>query len=117
MGFIAGGWHPEDAATATRADITMVARFLTGHFHIGDWSPAWDLETLQDCPFYGEEYFREHLVWDCPILDSVRDTTVGSIGADRRGGLTLLARSGSALLGRFLRTIGDLLPDKDCNSN
>ena len=46
LGFVAGGWHPVDAAEATRVDITIVARFLTGHFHIGDWSPAWDRDVL-----------------------------------------------------------------------
>ena len=112
LGFITGGWHPEDAAVATRADITIVARFLTGHFHIGDWSPAWDQDVLQNCPFCGEEYFREHLVWDCPMLESVRETTVESM-RDRGEGLRGLARSSCALLGRFLRIIGELLPGDD----
>ena len=111
LGFVTKGWHPEDAAAATRADITMVARFLTGHFHIGDWSPAWDLDVLQDCPFCGEDYSRKHLVWECPILEPVRDMTLGSIGANRvEEGLTLLARSGCALLGKFLRMVSTLIP-------
>ena len=108
--FVAGGWRPEDAAVATRADITMVARFLTGHFHLGDWSPAWDSDVIQECPFCGEEYSRDHLVHECIFLESVRETTMKSVGASRGRDLRWLARSGCAHLGRFLRTISALIP-------
>ena len=110
LGFVAGGWRPEDAAVATRADITMVARFLTGHFHLGDWSPAWDSDVIQECPFCGEEYSRDHLVHECIFLESVRETTMKSVGASRGRDLRWLARSGCAHLGRFLRTISALIP-------
>ena len=109
LGFVAEGWIPEDADAVTRADITLVACFLTGHFHLDDWSPPWDPDLHTECPLCGEDYSRSHLVWHCQTLDPVREVILGLMGERRKGNLHWLAPIWSALLGRFLRSATTLL--------
>ena len=97
-----GGWYPEDADVARRQDITIVARFLTGHYHLGPWAPTRDPDEYELCPLCGETYSREHLIFDCEALDHVRCDILGSVLGRSPGGLTWLARSACAPLGRFL---------------
>ena len=109
LGFIAEGWMPTDVDVAIRADITLVARFLTGHFHLDDWSPPWDLDLHTECPLCGEDFSRSHLVWYCQTLDPVREEILGSIGERKSGDLCWLVQTQSARLGRFLRSAAALI--------
>ena len=97
-----GGWHPDDADVARRQDLTMVARFLTGHYHLGLWAPIRDPDELELCPLCGDIYSREHLIFDCESLVHVRRDILGSVLGRSYGGLAWLARSACAPLGRFL---------------
>lgn len=102
-----GGWHPEDAGAAQRQDITLVARFLTGHYHLGPWSPSRDPDELDLCPLCGAVYSQHHVIFECSALDSVRQHTLGLVLGRRGGGLTGLAQSACAPLGRFLHVVRD----------
>ena len=81
-----GEWHPDDAALARRQDLTLVARFMTGHYHLGPWAPTHDPDELELCPLCGAPFFREHLIFECTFLDPVRQTTLGQVlGRGGRG--------------------------------
>jgi hypothetical protein len=102
-----GGWHPDDADVARRQDLTIVARFLTGHYHLGPWAPTRDPDEFELCPLCGDIYSREHLIFDCESLDHVRRDTLGSVLGRSSRGLAWLARSACAPLGRFLLSARD----------
>ena len=92
-----GGWYPEDADVARRQDISIVACFLTGNYHLGPWAPARDPDEFEFCPLCGEAYSREHLIFDCKTLDHVRCDVLGSILGRSSGSLAWLTRSACAL--------------------
>ena len=97
-----GGWHPDDADVARQQDLTMVARFLTGHYHLGPWAPIRDPNEFELCPLCGDIYSREHLIFECESLDPVRRDILGPVLGRSTRGLAWLARSACAPLGRFL---------------
>ena len=88
---------------ARREDWTRVARFLTRHYHLGNWSPSRDKDIDERCPLCLESFSREHLIWDCEKLDMVRSATLGQFSDRERWNLARLSWVGSAPLGRFLR--------------
>ena len=104
-----GGWHPDDAATVRRQDFTLVARFMTGHYHLGPWAPTRDPEELELCPLCGASYSQEHLIFECTFLDPVRQATLGQVLG--RGGrrLAWLIQSACGPLGHFLRVARDVV--------
>ena len=104
---VGGGWHPDDADVARRQDLTLVARFMTGHYHLGPWAPTRDPDELELCPLCGEIYSREHLILECLFLDPVRRDILGPVLGSREVGLAWLTRSACAPLGRFLRVARD----------
>ena len=103
MGRVGGGWLPRDALVVRREDWTKVARFLMGHYHLGDWSPSRDSEVDERCPLCLEAFSREHLIWDCERLEAVRRATLGRFSDRERWNLARLIWVGSGPLGRFLR--------------
>ena len=108
MGRVGGGWLPRDALVARREDWTRVARFLTGHYHLGNWSPSRDKDIDERCPLCLEAFSREHLIWDCQTLDMVRIATLGQFLDRERWNLARLIWVGSAPLGRFLRGVHEV---------
>ena len=102
-----GGWLPDDADVARRRDLTIVARFLTGHYHLGDWTPTRDPDEYELCPLCGDLYSREHLIFECEPLDHVRRDILGPALGRCSGGLAGLARLACAPMGRFLLIVRD----------
>ena len=102
-------WLPDDADVVRRADLTLVAHFMTGHYHFGDWSPAWDPEEYEICPLCGGEYSRAHIVWECERVAEERRAHLGQILDHKGGDLSWLVRFGCLPLGRFLRVVRDLV--------
>ena len=94
------GWRPDDADRCSRSELTLVARFLTGHCHLGDFALPWDLDELVACPWCGHDFSREHLLWECTSLSSVR-AEVLQVGT-HVGDLEWVAWHRAFSLGRFL---------------
>ena len=92
---------------ARRRDLTIVAHFLTGHYHLGDWTPTRDPDEYELCPLCGDLYSREHLIFECEPLDHVRRDILGSVLGRCSGGLAGLARLACAPMGRFLLIVRD----------
>lgn len=53
------GWSPGDAEVASRVNITMV---VTGHFHLGGWSPPRDPDIFDECPLLRGSVFSESCI-------------------------------------------------------
>ena len=65
-------WTPEDASRCGRMEMVLVARYLTGHCHLGSFAIPHD-DALEDCPLCGELYLEDHFIYDCTALHDVRD--------------------------------------------
>ena len=93
-------------------DITLVARFFTGHCHLGTFHTPWhEDEDGVECPFCAEAFSRAHLVWECHGVSAEREMCFGGTLPDCFGEWSRLLGRGAIRLGRFLRTVGLLL---DC---
>ena len=99
---VGDAWRPEDAERGGRLDITYAARFLTGHCHLGAFSVPRDPDAWEPCPVCGDDFSREHLVWDCRGLTQERERLLGGVGAERVGDWVWLARFQGSRLGRFV---------------
>ena len=105
MRSVGDGWLPQDALEARQEDWTRVARFLIGHYHLGNWSPSKDMDIDERCPICSEAFSQEHLIRDSKRLETVRRATLGRF-SDRNGWhIVRLIWIGSAPLGRFLRGV------------
>ena len=102
-------WRPEDAELGGRLYITYAARFLTAHCHLGSFSVPWDPAEWAPCPLCGEDFTREHLVWECRGVTQQRACLLGDVGAARVGDWVWLARFRGSRLGRFIREVIGLL--------
>ena len=96
-------------ATVRRQDITLVARFMTGHYHLGPWAPTRDPKELELCPLCGVPYSREHLIFECTFLDPVRQAILGQVLGRGGRGLAWLIQSACGPLGHFLRVARDVV--------
>ena len=63
-------WQPLDIDWVPRRGVTLVARFLTGHCHLGGFSLPWDSLESVPCPLCGGEFSREHLLWECLVVSA-----------------------------------------------
>ena len=102
---VGDAWRPEDAERGGRLDITYAARFLTGHCHLGPFSVPRDPDAWEPCPVCGDDFSREHLVWECRGLTQERERLLGGVGAARVGDWVWLARFRGSRLGRFVREV------------
>ena len=107
---IGATWAPEDAGRGSRWDLTMTARFFTGHCHLGPFQTPWhDDEDLVGCPFCGDSFSRVHLVWECRGVAVERERCLSGILPVVVGDWTVLGARGAFRLGHFLRSVGRLL--------
>ena len=84
----------------SRLELTLVARFLMGHYHLHDFAFPWDPDELVDCPWCGGAFSKGHMLWECTGLTSERAMTLG-VGPGV-GDLERVARHRTSSLGRFL---------------
>ena len=95
-------------------DITLAARFFTGHCHLGTFQTPWhEDEDGVECPFCVETFTRVHLVWECRGVTDEREGCFGGTLPIRAGEWSVLLGRGAARLGRFLRTVGLLIDRAD----
>ena len=108
-------WRLEEAAgLGSTWDLTLVARFLTGHCHLGTFQPPWhEDEDWVECPFCDVAFTRIHLVWECRGVIDERTRCLGGTLPDHVGDWSILLRRGAARLGRFLRMVGLLIDRVD----
>ena len=106
-----GPWEPEDADSCRRRELVIVARFMTGHCHLGGFRIPRD-DFSEDCPLCGEAYYREHFIRDCEVLTELRARW---LLAGDQGDLSLkdLAWKHCSALGNFLLGVRELLGDAE----
>ena len=98
-------WQPFDTDRVPQRDVTLVARFLTGHCHLGFFSLPWDPLGRVACPLCCRDFTREHLLWDCPKVRLQREEILGHVVEEGGKDLGWFSCSGFGLLRRFLRAI------------
>ena len=111
-------WRQEEATVRSGStwDFTLVARFFTGHCHLGSFQPPWhEHEDLASCPFCDEVFTRAHLVWECRGVTDVRHACLGELlpDSDDFVGWAHLLGSRAAGLVRFLRSVGLMIDRED----
>ena len=62
-----------------------------------------------ECPFCGEVFTHQHLVWECCGVTDKREAWLKEVLPGRVGDLTELVRHGAFRLGHFLWSVGRLL--------
>ena len=100
-------WRLEEVTdSGSTWDITLAARFFTGHCHLGDFQLPWhEHEDAVHCPFCDEPFTRAHLVWECCGVHAERDEYLGGM-LPRDVSWSILLGRGAMRLGRFLRIVG-----------
>ena len=66
-----------------------------------------------ECPFCDEAFTRVHLVWECRGVTDEREGCFGRMLLDHVGEWSMLLGRGAAKLGRFLRTVGQMIDRAD----
>ena len=104
----------EATGSASTWDITLAARFFTGHCHIGTFQTPWhEDEDWVECPFCAEAFTRAHLVWECQGVAAERERCFGGTLPNSVGEWSMLLGHRTARLGRFLQAVGLLIDRAD----
>ena len=104
-------WMPEDIARCRRPEMVQVARFMTGHCHLGNFCLPRE-DHSEDCPLCGEPYSRIHFLTECEALADLRSQWLAP-SAWGRGGLRGLVWRDCFRFGRFLMGVRDLISSLD----
>ena len=104
-------WMPEDIAHCRRPEMVQVARFMTGHCHLGNFCLPQE-DHSEDCPLCGEPYSRIHFLTECEALADLRSQWLAP-SAWGRGGLWGLVWHDCFRFGRFLMGVRDLISSLD----
>ena len=81
----------------------IVARFMTGHCHLGDFCLP-EEDELVACPLCAEDYTREHFLRECVAVSDLRQRWL-QLGNDRE--LQDLIQFHCYPLGNFLLDISE----------
>ena len=100
-------WMPEDASCCGRMELVLVARYMTGHCHLGPFEIPRE-DELEDCPLCGELYLEDHFIYDCAALRDVRVRWL-DVGGRGIGDLRGLVWQRCSRLGTFLRVVRERL--------
>ena len=101
-------WTPEDASHCGRMEMVLVARYMTGHCHLGSFAIPHDDDALEDCPLCGELYLEDHFIYDCVALHDLRDRWL-DVRNRGIGDLRGLVWQRCSRLGTFLRAVRERL--------
>ena len=94
-------------------DLTVAARVLVGHCHFGEFSLPWYTEEWVECPWCGEEFSRDHMIWECSGLTEERSVLLRGVGSEHFGDLRWLAFHFGYRIGHFARVAGRLIESVD----
>ena len=75
---------PEDIVHCRQLEMVQVARFRTGHCHLGNFCLLPE-DHSEDCPLCGEPYSRVHFLLECEALSDLRSQWL-ALSAWGRGG-------------------------------
>ena len=85
--------------------MVLVARYMTVHCQLGRFAIPCEYD-IEDCPFCGEFYLEDHLIYDCVALRDVQDRPL-DLGLPGIGDLRALLCQSSSRLGTFVRVVRD----------
>ena len=102
-------WRPMDTGERNRLDLLETARFITGHCHVGAFALPWHTEEWVMCPWCGDDFTREHLLWECRGLSQERRVFLRGIESREFESLEQCVLFYGLRIGRFLRAAGVLL--------
>ena len=98
-------WRTRDAESRSRIDLLWTTRFLMGHCHVGAFALPWDVDEWVACPWCGDDFTRDHFLWDCRGLSQEWQRLLLRVDLDR-GSLHHLALYHGTRLGQYLRAAG-----------
>ena len=102
-------WMPRDASRGSRLDLLETARFITGHCHVGAFAVPWHVDEWAICPWCGDDFTREHILWECRGLSHERRAFLGEVESEEFESLGQFVLFYGLRIGRFLRAAGSLL--------
>ena len=102
-------WTPRDTSTGSRLDLLERARFITGHCHVGAFAVPWHVDEWAICPWCGDDFTREHILWECRGLSHERRAFLGEVDSEEFESLGQFVLFYGLRIGRFLRAAGSLL--------
>ena len=98
-----------DASRGSRLDLLETARFITGHCHVGEFTVPWHVDEWAICPWCGDDFTREHILWECWGLSHERRAFLGEAESREFESLGQFVLLYGLCIGRFLRAAGSLL--------
>ena len=102
-------WTPMDIGGGNRLDLLETTRFITGHCHVGAFALPWHTEEWVMCPWCGDDFTREHLLWECRGLSQERRVFLRGIESREFKSLEQCVMFYGSRIGRFLRVARVLL--------
>ena len=96
-------WALEDASACSRMEMVLVARYMTGHCHLGPFATPRD-DALEDCPLCGELHLEDHFIYGCLALRDLRVRWL-DVRGQGIGDLRELVWQRCSHLGTFLRAV------------
>ena len=102
-------WMPRDASRGSRLDLLETARFITGHCHVGAFTVPWHIDEWAICPWCGDDFTREHILWECRALSHERRAFLGEAESREFESLGQFVLFYGLRIGRFLRAVGGVL--------
>ena len=102
-------WLPRDASRGSRFDLLETARFITGHCHVGAFAVPWHADEWAICPWCGDDFTREHILWKCRGLSHERRALLGEVESEEFESLGQFVLFYGLRIVRFLRAAGSLL--------
>ena len=106
-------WTTLDVVQGQRADLLWAARFLIGHCHVGAFALPWHDDEWVACPWCGDDFTRDHMIWECRGLSHERRSLLRGIGEEKHGDLRWLALRYGSRIGWFARAAGRLIETVD----
>ena len=90
-------------------DLIETSRFAMGHCHVGDFAVSWHMEEWVICPWCGDHFTREHIIWKCRGLSVERRVILRGMEMEELVKLERMILLHGTRIGRFLRAAGRLL--------
>ena len=100
---------PQDAKRGNRLDLLETARFITGHCHVGAFAVPWHIKEWAICPWCGDDFNTEYILWECRGLSYERRAFLRGAELREFESLGQCVLFFGLRIGRFLRAVGCLL--------
>ena len=100
---------PWDTSRGDKLDLLEIARFIPSHCHVGAFAVPWHVEEWAICPWCGDDFMREYILWECRGLSHEWQAFLRGAELREFESLGQFVLFLGLCIGQFLREAGRLL--------